>query len=77
MAHMGMPLSIVYDKQTLISLNLNILRLLVELHSFGTAMSGNDFSTSGTGSGNGKFHSHFSGTGIQVENSNPTGMNIP
>merc|ERR1719454_2635969 len=36
-----------------------------------TAMSGNDFWTSGTGTGNGKFHSHFSGTGIQVENSNP------
>ena len=34
-------------------------------------MSGNDFWTSGTGTGNGKFHSHFSGTGIQVENSNP------
>ena len=34
-------------------------------------VSGNDFWTSGTGTGNGKFHSHFSGTGIQVENSNP------
>ena len=32
-------------------------------------MSGKDFWTSGMG--NGKFHSHFSGTGIQVENSNP------
>ena len=39
--------------------------------SVSTAMSGNDFWTSGTGTGNGKFHSHFSGTGIQVENSNP------
>ena len=36
---------------------------------FVAAMSVNDFWTSGTG--NGKFHSHFSGTGIQVENSNP------
>ena len=38
---------------------------------FNSAMSGNDFWTSGTGTRNGKFRSHFSGTGIQVENSNP------
>ena len=47
------------------------LQLQLEWNGRETAMSGNDFWTSGTGTGNGKFHCHISGMGIQVENSNP------
>merc|ERR1711867_222590 len=42
-------------------------------------MSGNDFWTSGTVTGNGKFHSHFSGTGILMKIPFPfsgTGMRV-